>query len=182
MYELLLSDARVYAQVLLAWTVCLAALVWGGGPERAVAATWLIVFELGGRVLSSLLGVRFQLMSIDLWLVTSDFVAGALLIAVALHANRNYTLWIAAMQLLAMTAHVARGLVESIAPVAYVVMVAAPGWLQLLFLAGGLARHVRRERKFGSYRDWRFSREGMLQPMNDSWRNGPQPSWRDDLK
>lgn len=182
MFELLTSEPRLYAQALLAWTICVSALVWGGGPERAVAMTWLIIFELGGRVLPSLLGVRFQLMSVDLWLVTCDFVAGGFMIGVALYANRNYTLWIAAMQLLAMTAHVARGLVETIAPVAYVAMVAAPGWLQLVFLGAGLARHVQRERRFGTYRDWRMSREAVTLSAQDSWRSGPRPSWRDELK
>lgn len=182
MYELLFSEPRLYLQALLAWTICLAALVWGGGPERAVAMTWLIVFELGGRILPALLDVRYQLMTVDSWLVSCDFLAGILLIGIALHANRNYTLWIAAMQLLAMTAHLARGLVETIAPVAYVAMVAAPGWLQLALLGAGLTRHIQRERRFGTYRDWRLSRTPLALSANESWRGGPQPSWRDDLK
>lgn len=189
MLELLASDNRVILQAVFAWSICLAALAWGGGPERAVAFTWLIVFEIGLRILSPLLGLRFQLMSVDLWLISFEMVAGLMLIGIALHANRNYTLWIAAMQVWAMTAHLARSMVESISPVAYAMMIAVPGWLQLFLLAIGLARHKMRERKFGEYRDWRIvspntALAGGFAPKSGGgkWPHAKQPSWRDDIK
>ncbi|KEO88667.1 hypothetical protein EH31_16045 [Erythrobacter longus] len=189
MLELLASDNRVILQAALAWSICLAALAWGGGPERAVAITWLVVFEIGLRILSPLLGFRFQLMNVDLWLISFEIVAGLALIAIALHANRNYTLWIAAMQVWAMTAHLARGLVESISPVAYAMMIAVPGWLQLFLLAIGLVRHLMRERKFGEYRDWRIvgpntALAAGMGPISSqqNWPKAKQPSWRDDIK
>ena len=87
---------------------------------------------------------------------------GLLWIVIAVHANRNYPLFMAALQLLVVSAHVARGLIEAIAPIAYAVMVIAPGWLQLLLLATGLARHLRRKRRYGAYRDWRVQAPWML--------------------
>lgn len=180
---------RIAVQVVLAWTVCLAALIWGGGPERAVAITWLVVFELGLRFLPGWFGVYFRYESIELWLFFGEIIACAMFVAIALSANRNYTLGIAAMQLLAMTAHFARGLAESISPIAYVVMVAVPGWAQLLLLAVGLARHVLRKRKYGEYRDWRMGNPNLsaiagIAPLTSkpSWQEVNQPSWRDDIK
>jgi len=193
-YDLLASEPRIYLLIGLAWVICPAALLWGGGPERAVAATWLVVFELAGRIIPEFFGIKVQAVSVDMWLLTGDFVAGFILIAVALYANRNYTLLIAAMQVLAMTAHVARGLVESIAPVAYIIMLAAPGWIQLLLLALGLGRHIQRKRQFGPYRDWRTVRTGAnlefvaegpqpgVNQLRADQAAGKQPSWRDELK
>lgn len=159
MLELLASDYRSYTQDVLAFTLCLAAIVWGSGPERVVAVTWLVLFEGANRIYRFVLGEDYRLTDIDLFLASSDILAGVIWIALALYANRNYTLWIAAMQVLAMTAHVARGLVESISPIAYAAMAIAPGWFQLIFLGIGLTRHVQRKRKFGPYRDWRVPRQ-----------------------
>lgn len=191
MLELLFSDYRLYAQDAVAWTLCCAALIWGGGPERIVAASWLILFEIGTLVYNGLIGDVRRLETIDWYFAGIDILAGALWITVALYANRNYVLWIAAMQLLAIAAHLSRGLTEAIAPIAYAVMVVAPGWFQLLFLGAGLVRHLRRKRKFGPYRDWRVVRNP---PFVIAWVSGlgavsqwfrsdePTVSWRDELK
>lgn len=158
MFELATSDIRGVLQDVLAWTICLAALIWGAAPERLVAITWLLLFELGGNFYRFVFERGTQVTQVDYFYASSDMLAGMILIVIALYANRNYTLWIAGMQVLAMTAHLARGLAEMISPVAYLTMVIAPGWLQLLFLALGLSRHVLRERKYGDYRDWRMAR------------------------
>ncbi|MEE4200762.1 hypothetical protein [Erythrobacter sp.] len=158
MLEILASDLRPFAQDVLVAIVCICALVWGGGPERAVALVWLTIFELGNLIYQGIASQGYQVFEVDFWLATTDLIAGAAFIIVALWANRNYTLFIAAMQLLAMTAHLARGLVEAILPIAYAFMVATPGWFQLLFLGGGLARHILRKRRHGDYRDWRVGR------------------------
>ena len=154
MLELLASDYRLIAQDVLAFSLIVGAFLWGGGPERAVAATWLIVFEIMGRLRRALVE-DLQLADVDYFLASSDLVVGVCWITIALYANRNYTLWIAGLQILAMTAHFARGLAESISPIGYLTMVVAPGWFQLFFLGGGLAFHIRRVRRYGSYRDWR---------------------------
>ena len=158
MLELLASDYRIIVQNVLAFVLIAVAFVWGGGPERAVAATWLIVFEIAGRIRRALLDGGAQLSDVDIYIASADVVAGICWIGIALYANRNYTMWIAAMQVLAISAHVARGLAEAISPIGYVIMVVAPGWFQLFFLAGGLILHIRRKRRLGPYRDWRIIR------------------------
>lgn len=186
MLELLFSEYRPYAQDVIVWSLCCAALIWGGWPERIVAATWLVVFEGGSILHDAIFGDGRQLETIDWFFAGMDFVAGAIWIALALYANRNYTLWIAAMQLLAVVAHVSRGLIEMISPIAYAVMVIAPGWLQLFFLAAGLVRHIRRKRKYGPYRDWRTSPAngggGDMLKFTPDWIRKSQSSWRDELK
>ena len=162
MLELLASDYRLIAQDVLAFSLIAAAFLWGGGPERAVAATWLIVFEIGGRIRRNFVD-NLQLADIDVFLASADLIAGASWIMIALYANRSYTLWIAGLQVLAMAAHLARGIAEAISPIAYLTMVAVPGWFQLFFLAGGLLLHVRRRKRSGDYRDWRFSNASELQ-------------------
>ncbi|MEL6414845.1 MAG: hypothetical protein AAFP79_09420 [Pseudomonadota bacterium] len=157
MFELLASDYRFALQDVLTYAICVSALIWGAGPERATVAIWMVLFELPGWFYSAIWGSSFQFQSIDFFLASSDVLAGILWVWVALYANRNYPLVIAALQLLAISAHLARGVLEAIAPVAYAAMFIAPGWLQLIVMAVGLGRHVRREQRFGPYREWRVS-------------------------
>jgi hypothetical protein len=159
MLELLASDFRPLVQDYLSWFLIVAAFIWGSGPERAVAATWLFAFKFLGFLDEALTGSGSLLTAIDPFLASKDVIAGVFWISIALYANRNYTLWIAGFQIIAMAAHLVRGLVESISPIAYAVMVIAPGWFQLLLLGIGLTRHILRKRKYGPYRDWRVFRD-----------------------
>lgn len=188
MLELLASENRAFVQDLLAWSVCIAALIWGAGPERIIALVWLILFEgVIGFLLSDVVGYRYG--EIDVVVASIDLCAGIAWIAVALYANRNYPLCIAAMQLLAMTSHLAKGLVETVSPIAYAFMAVAPSWFVLGFFAAGLVRHVLRKRRYGSYRDWRVVRtplggtggNGSAGPAS-TWLTQDVSSWRDDLK
>lgn len=189
MFELLAFEYRPLVQDLLAFTICGAALVFGGGPERAVAATWLIVFEIGSKLYAFIFEEGYQLLNVNVWFAGADLVVALTWITVALYANRNYTLFIAGLQLLAVLAHVARGLTELISPLSYAMMIAAPGWFQLLLLAVGLSRHIARRRRFGPYRDWRTSRppaakraDGELSMETGHWIAQGTAAWRDDLK
>ncbi|AWW75781.1 hypothetical protein CD351_15225 [Erythrobacter sp. KY5] len=190
MLELVLDgDSRGLIQNVLAFFVCGAALIWGAAPERIVAVTWLVFFEAAGWLYERATGSGVQLLGVDTFAAATDVVAGIVLVVVALYANRNYPLFIAGMQVLAMTAHLARGMSEIIAPIAYATMVLVPGWFQLLFLAIGVGRHIRRTRIYGDYRSWRLWR-GQA-PSNISVA-GPgaarqqlfsgNASWRDELK
>ena len=155
MLDLFASEYRTVLQDILAWSVCLAALYWGSGPERIVAATWLALFEIAAKIYRSVLSEGYRLHDVDVFLATTDVLAGAIWITVALYANRSYTFWIAGLQLLAVLAHLARGAAEMTSPIGYATMVIAPGWFQLVFLGFGLVLHFRRKKRFGAYRDWR---------------------------
>lgn len=165
MVALLVSEYRHVLQDVLAVGVCLAAFIWGGGPERVVAATWLIVFELGGRLYRGLFSDGFRLLEVDPFLASADLSAGAIWILVALYANRIYPLWIAGTQILAIAAHLSRALAESVSPLAYATMFIAPGWIQLVLLGAGVLRHALRVRRHGEYRDWRTGPGGAPLPL-----------------
>ncbi len=187
--DLITWDSRVAVQQYLSWVLIIAALIWGSGPERAVAATWLICFKFTDFLRDNLFEDARQLVDVDVYWAISDLTAGVAWTLIALFANRNYTLGIAGLQVLAMTAHLARGVAEAISPIGYVFMVAAPGWFQLILLAIGLARHRLRVREHGEYRDWRIRKptiniggDGPPLRSENVWQQSQQPTWRDDLK
>jgi len=165
MLSLVFSDYRLIAQDLLAFGLILAAFIWGGGPEKAVAAVWLVVFEVIGWLHKALFGAGYVLLDVDPFLAGKDFAAGVLWLIIALYANRNWTLWVAGTQMLAIGAHVARAVADAVSPVAYATMVIAPGWIQLFLLAAGLVRHVLRTREHGAYRSWRIGPGGQTLPI-----------------
>ncbi len=157
MLEFFLSDHRALVQDGIAIVLIVIAFVWGGGPERVFALAWLFLFEITRLAHSPFVQRSPVFDTIDPFLATVDLVALVIFTLCALYANRNYMLWIAGMQVLAMTAHLARGMVEEISQISYAMMAYMPGWFQLLFFAIGLSRHVMRRRQYGYYRDWRTS-------------------------
>lgn len=133
-------------------------LRWGAGPERAVAVVFIGLFTVPA-ILFELLDGRILLFSGGgLMYASVDIVAAIAFIVIALNANRNYTLWIAGFQLVAMSAHGVRYVTDAVTPLAHAVMVIGPSYFQLVLMAVGLIRHVKRRRRFGDYRDWRMVR------------------------
>lgn len=74
---------------------------------------------------------------------------------VALRANRVYPLWIAGAQMIAMTGHVYRLALTDIHVFAYRIMAIMPSYIQLVTIVLGVAFHMSRHRKRGSYPSWR---------------------------
>lgn len=187
--ELLSWDFRVVLQGYVAWTICVAAILFGGGPERAVALVWLTFFEIIPWGFDLFYDRTHFVDSVDLLFAFVDAIAAGMWIGIALYANRNYTLWIAGMQVLAVCAHVASGIAEPITSIAYNVMAVAPSWIQLFLLAFGLVRHLLRKRSHGAYRDWRrgtwfsrFDRELEQNQMQSALAGGAGLDWREKVK
>ena len=152
--EFLAGDARMAIQTILAGTLCIAAFIWGDGPEKAMAGTWIAAFELPVLLSASQGTPPVQLTGVDQMLASTDVAATISFVLIALYANRNYTLWIASVQLLALAGHFARGFEVTITPFVYCAMVTVPGWLQLFLMAIGLGRHIKRKMRFGAYKGW----------------------------
>ncbi|WP_051221094.1 hypothetical protein [Erythrobacter cryptus] len=151
-----LSLYRADAQYIASFALGLAVLRFGAGPERAAGLVFVGLLIVPA-MLTRLTGQDIALLFGNLaWLYTLfDIVAAAAFIAIALKANRSYTLWLAGFQLVALSAHVVRGLVDAVSPLAYAILAIGPSYGQLLVLAGGLLFHCLRLRRYGPYRDWR---------------------------
>jgi len=146
---------RAPAQHLVSILLAGAIWRWGGAPERWLIAIFLATMVLPMYVLWGLdpppewQGVAARVYTM------LDLLAAVLFVAVALNANRNYPLWIAGLQIVAVGAHLVKGLVDGVSPIAYVVLAVGPSYCQLALLVAGLLRHRARLRRFGPYRDWR---------------------------
>jgi hypothetical protein len=153
----LFNAYRVPAQHLTSFLLAAAIWRWGGAPER-----WLIGVFLATMVLPVYvawwLGVSGpETSSLAPVFMLVDMVAAALFTGIAVNANRNYPLWIAGFQLVAVGAHLVHKLIGGIEPLAVAVLVIGPSYFQLLLLGGGFLRHALRQRRFGQYREWRLS-------------------------
>ena len=154
----LTSAWRIYLQDI--WTIALliACFIWGGGPEKASIAIWMVVFTVAGVYRDYLNSTVPQspdfLDDIFLPSFVPEVVVLIGYVALALVANRQYVFWLAAWQIIAVMGHVVRGLDDAISPFAYVLMYAGPGWMQIWIMTGALIIHMRREKN--RYADWRW--------------------------
>lgn len=127
----------------------------GGAPERAMALAFgaLVIAPV---LAARMMGLDAALLANLAWLyVLFDSAAAAAFLMIALAANRNYPMWVAGFQLVSMSAHVVRGMVDTVSTLAYVILAVGPSYCQLILLAAGLSRHLWRQRTYGDYRSWR---------------------------
>lgn len=127
------------------------ALWKGGAPERIVAAGLLSAYV--ATVLSwSPLPSRFYGLELDVFVV--DAALFAMLIAVALRADRGWPLLMAALQFDAVGAHFVKLVAPETIRVAYALLITVWSWPTQMLLAVGTWRHVRRVRREGTDRSW----------------------------
>lgn len=156
----LFNSYRAEAQHISSVLLALAIWRWGAGPER-----WMVGIFIAAMVMPVYL---FDALGIDLRAIGSganvyvliDVLAGTGFALVALKANRNYPLFVAGFQMVAIATHGVEALIGSISPIAYLIMVVGPSYCQLLLIFFGFARHQFRERQFGPYREWRVPLPG----------------------
>lgn len=154
------ADAQHIASVLLA----LAIWRWGAGPERRLIAVFIATMVVPVHFLQAIKSGHPAFSGFAGLYAGIDLVAGFAFVWIALQANRNYPLWIAAFQLVAIASHMVKAMVDAMSPMAYAIMVVGPSYCQLLLIFAGFVRHIQRTRRFGRYRDWRrgVPREGWL--------------------
>ena len=90
----------------------------------------------------------------DLGIFLIELSVVIIMVPIALKANRMYTLWMAAFQILALFAHIARAVSDAISPLAYAIMYIGPSYFQIIILGFGIWLHYRREKRHGKYRSW----------------------------
>ena len=131
------------------------ALQRGGQPEKRAAIAYLCAF-LYVPVTRILFG-QPNFLNFDVPLFTADSVVLAVLVWIALRANRWWPLWASALQLIVVVAHLAKlAEIRGMAGV-YWGMTTIPTYLQFFVLLGGIRAHHSRLQKIGPYPDWRES-------------------------
>lgn len=155
MFDLLIEH-RAIAQHIASVFLMLAMLRWGGAPERAVVLVFVVLFTLPVVIFQLFAGYALFFAAGGVFYASVDIIAATAFILIALNANRNYTLWLAGFQVVAASAHAVRYLVEVVTPLAHAIMVIGPGYFQLILMLIGLVRHIRRQNRYGEYRDWRI--------------------------
>ena len=159
-YEFLLWSGswRVILQNTLMIALLVTALVWCGKPEKIVISIWVIVHEahayLDGYFEVQEANAMVLWSSVNQSYLLADIMLMIGFLALALNANRKYVLWIAALQVLALLAHVVRAITDELTVFVYILIVVGAGWLQLFLMLGGQIAYLRR--KPGVYPDWRW--------------------------
>ena len=136
----------------VAVTIALFSAIQGGHPER-----WASVIIVGGIVLDLIIQATIGHRSFehfDISRLSIDLVQFTALLIIALRANRNYPLGLAAAQLLAIVGNLAALFHRDGWNEAYWAMTQMPLFLQLALLAGGTLAHRLRLAKIGEYNCW----------------------------
>jgi hypothetical protein len=130
-----------------------ASLRWGAEPERWGAGVFVGMLVVD-RLYHLAIGRGGKYWTLDAGHLAIDTLAAAAFVALALTANRKYTLWLAALQVISVLAHFARVMNAGIAAKAYGYLGNAPSYLGMMILMVGIVLHARHLRRTGSYPSW----------------------------
>ncbi len=144
-----MEHALVFA-ALLALSV-LYALARGGAPERLAALAYLAAYVA---TLAIALHKHDAFHSMEWGVLSVDLVLAAALLALALRANRYWTLWAASIQIVGIAAHLAKLLVPEILAPAYAVTLIVWSYAAIPLLIGGSLRHRQRLSNGGFDTGW----------------------------
>jgi len=145
-------NTLAYLSLLIA--CCGFAYLRGGAPERIGAAIMAIGSFLTVAALSTL-AERYRSVELGVFLV--DVATLFALLVLALRANRYWPLWVAALQLVATTAHAVKLVDPEVIRRAYAFALVFWSYPILLLIMLGTWRHQQRLAKFGVDRSWSSS-------------------------
>ncbi len=134
---------------------CLYATWKGGDPERWVAATlivatiatWVVAIGFGGSRAGRFIGVEYGVLVIDGLLV-------AVLMGIALLADRFWPLWMTALHAFGVIGHLAKVIAPDILPNVYQAAHLFSAYPGLILLALATHWHRQRLRRDGHDRSW----------------------------
>ncbi|MEH6701664.1 hypothetical protein [Parasphingorhabdus sp.] len=101
---------------------------------------------------------------LEIGILVIDMVILLAFVMLALSAERYWTLWICAMQVVQVLSHIPKMIIPELLPQAYYIVIAIWVYPMLLTLAIGTYRHRQRLRQFGvdkSWSDFSSSRKSM---------------------
>lgn len=155
------------AVVLVAMTVAFA-FARGAGPERATAGVLLGMYVLDPIYHLFVPAAAAHYRHIDLGHFAIDLLAMAALLPIGLRANRIWTLWATAAQLLALLAHILRLVDSDWARLAYALMTRVPSYVQMICIWVGTLAEIRRRKNGIRIASW-------LGSSSRSSKNGARP-------
>jgi hypothetical protein len=130
---------------------CFFALWKGGAPERLVACilligvAWSLMFRFSYQA-------SFGLINKGIW--SADIAVLVALTAVALSAERYWTIWIASFQWVQVVSHLPELLIPELLPRVHWVIISLWVYPMLLILVIGTWRHINRTEVHGTDRSW----------------------------
>lgn len=142
---------RIGIFLLLQLATCTYAMWRGGAPERIVAILMLAAVS-AGLGLSMIVPARFN--GVETGIVIIDCVMLAILLAVALYAERFWPIWMTGLQAVAVAAHLAKMVSPAVIPWAYAAMLAFWSYPMMAILVVGTWRHRQRMAAYGADRSW----------------------------
>lgn len=143
--------SRVLLFNLLQVAATVYALRRGGAPERVVGVA-LLAAALSTRLALSGLDVRFAGLEAGVLLV--DVLLLAVLIVVALNADRRWVAWVTSLHALGVGIHFAHLVTPGAERMAYAILSAVWSYPIVVILAFGTRRHVQRLAATGYDLDW----------------------------
>lgn len=138
----------------LALFPCLAySLKFGGAPERVAISAQLIAYlvTLLAAHVPSLAGFHFLAQGLAL----IDLILLALLTALALKANRLWTIGLAGLQFATILIHLSKALYPALPATSYAVFAQFWAWPMLITTAIGTRNHRARTKRAGAEQDWK---------------------------
>ena len=114
----------------------------GGEPEKQVAAV-LVGIQLLDMAYHAT-GAESHYLKVDTFHAFNDAWPLLALVGIALAADRFWTLWVAALQVIAALSHYARASDLSVHPMAYSIMIRLPMWCEVIVLIIGTWNFARR--------------------------------------
>lgn len=129
--------------------------LWRGGPPERVVGGSLALAAVSTILSYSPLAVRFR--AVETGLLATDLILLAVLVGVALRADRGWPLALTALQLDTVGAHLVKAIDGKVIEVTYALMLSAWSYPMLVLLALGTWRHRRRCVRHGHDRAWSAS-------------------------
>lgn len=138
--------ARYLSQ--LALLLLVAAFAWRRGekPER-VAALILVTMAVADPLYHAFPGKQGLYDRVDFAHAAIDFAGLAAMVGLALRADRFWTLWLGALQLIACLAHVLRAIEVDMPAIVYAIIIRGPFWAQIVLVGFATWLQTRRRRR-----------------------------------
>lgn len=135
----------------LLFMACAYALWRGGMPERICAG---LLFTGVVATLAAAPALQWSNKDVEWGIFLIDGSLLICLLMLALHANRFWPMWAAAIHSLAVLAHVTKALAPEISPLFYATLAMGSAWPPLILLAVGTWRHHQRVAAGTQDPDW----------------------------